>query len=197
VTAVLSRPTGLVVDHLGRRWPSTLLVIVVGAALVSLSAQVDVPNSGPVPGTLQPLAVLLVGGLLGAWRGAAAVALYLLAGAVGLPVFAGGTSGFGPTVGYLVGFVLAAFIVGAVSERSAAMPLGRRAVILLLGMVAGVAVLYALGLIVLAAQLGLDASAALDAGFTPFIGGDLVELLVAWVVALAVQALSRKASAST
>ncbi|MFL5514701.1 MAG: biotin transporter BioY, partial [Gemmatimonadales bacterium] len=95
-----------------------------GALCVAVSAQVTVPVSfSPVPMTLQPLAVLAVGGLLGGPRGLAALLTYLALGVLGLPVFAGGSGGIvhllGPTGGYLLAFPLAACLVGAlVGQRS-------------------------------------------------------------------------------
>src|SRR6266851_144590 len=110
----------LVIDH------STLIIrrtaaVVLGALVVAAAAQVSVPLPGtPVPMTLQPLAVLLVGGLLGAPLGALSMILYLAMGAAGLPVFTptvpliGVARLFGPTGGYLLAYPVAAFAVGAV-----------------------------------------------------------------------------------
>ncbi len=84
----------------------------------------------PVPITGQTMAVLLVGALLGSRRGALAVLAYIAEGLAGLPVFAGGAAGlarlFGPTGGYLVGFVAAAFLVGWLAERGWIDALARR-----------------------------------------------------------------------
>src|SRR5438045_4515944 len=110
----------LVIDH------STLIIrrtvaVVLGAILVAGAAQVAVPLPGtPVPMTLQPLAVLLVGGLLGARLGALSMILYLAMGAAGLPVFTptvplvGFARLFGPTGGYLLAYPIAAYAVGAI-----------------------------------------------------------------------------------
>src|SRR5882672_5675860 len=110
----------LVIDH------STLIIrraaaVVLGALLVAGAAQVAVPLPGtPVPMTLQPMAVLLVGGLLGARLGALSMILYLAMGAAGLPVFTptvpllGMARLFGPTGGYLLAYPVAAYAVGAV-----------------------------------------------------------------------------------
>lgn len=97
-----------------------LVAIVSGAVLLALSSRVEIPME-PVPFTLQTLAVILAGGLLG-WRlGLLAVLLWLAAGAAGLPVFAGGASGWerflGQTGGYLAGFAVAAPVVGWLAER--------------------------------------------------------------------------------
>src|ERR687893_2110175 len=96
------------------------VLVVAFSAFVALMAQVAIPL-WPVPLTLQTLAVLLTGAALGSRRGTLALLVYLAEGAVGLPVFAGGASGvaymLGPTFGYLVGFVLAAGLVGWLAER--------------------------------------------------------------------------------
>src|SRR3989440_13093484 len=115
----------LVIDH------STLVIrrvvaVVLGAALVAVAAQVSIPLPGtPVPMTLQPMAVLLVGGLLGGPLGALSMILYLAMGAAGLPVFTptvplvGVARLLGPTGGYLLAYPVAAWVVGAmVRERS-------------------------------------------------------------------------------
>ncbi|HEV8399544.1 MAG TPA: biotin transporter BioY, partial [Gemmatimonadales bacterium] len=97
--------------------------VVLGAAFVALAAQVSVPLPGtPVPMTLQPLAVLLVGGLLGARLGAASMVLYLALGIAGLPVFTptvpllGIARLLGPTGGYLLAYPVAAFAVGWLTD---------------------------------------------------------------------------------
>src|SRR5215212_6077561 len=99
--------------------------IALGTLLVAVAAQVVVPVPlSPVPMTLQPLAVLAVGGLLGAGAGVSALVLYIALGVLGLPVFAGGGSGLlhliGPTGGYLLAFPVAAGITGALVRRSPA-----------------------------------------------------------------------------
>ncbi|MBI4473498.1 MAG: biotin transporter BioY [Acidobacteria bacterium] len=97
--------------------------VVVGSFLVALSAQFAIPLPWtPVPVTLQPLAVLLVGAFLGPWRGAAAMFLYLLEGAAGLPVFTPmGAPGLarllGPTGGYLMSYPFAAYLIGHFADR--------------------------------------------------------------------------------
>ena len=166
------------------RWLAGRRTFAVGAAalVVAASAQVTVPVPlSPVPMTLQPLAVLAVGGLLGGIPGASALLLYLALGMLGLPVFAGGSGGFlhvlGPTGGYLLAFPAAAAIAGRFAgERPA---LGR----VLLGCALAMAVIHAGGAAQLAA-LGGDPAAALRVGFVPFLTGDLLKIGLAAAVIL-------------
>jgi len=155
-----------------------LLLVSSGAALVALLAQLRIPLPfTPVPLTGQTFAVLLVGAALGSRRGAASLALYSLLGVAGLPVFAGGAWGaayaFGATGGYLLGFVLAAFLVGWFAERG----LERRLATSLLPFLAGTFVIYALGAGWLAFFVGWEK--ALSQGVLPFLAGDALKLILA------------------
>lgn len=152
-----------------------------GSLLIAASAQVTVPMV-PVPVTLQTFAVLFVAMALGRAGGVAAVALYLLEGAAGLPVFAGGVGGaarlVGPTAGYLAGFLIAAAVVGTLSDRG----WGRRFGLAFPAMLLGDAVILfcgAMWLALSAAAVGGDAIAAWSAGSVPFVGGALVKSLAA------------------
>src|SRR5881392_1237458 len=105
-----------------RRAITQVLLVIAGSAIIAIAAQIAIPIPfSPVPLTLQPLAVLLVGVVLGSTRGAAALALYLLEGASGLPVFAQGHGGavwlVAATAGYLYSYPVAAWIAGWFSER--------------------------------------------------------------------------------
>jgi biotin transport system substrate-specific component len=153
-------------------------LVAAGSLLVALAAQVAVPLPfTPVPVTAQPFAVLLVGAALGARRGALAMLLYLAEGAGGWPVFAGGALGVaklvGPSGGYLVGFVPAAFVTGALAERG----WDRRFVTTWAAMALGSAALYACGLPWLARFVGADRVVAL--GLAPFLVGDVLKQLLA------------------
>jgi biotin transport system substrate-specific component len=146
-----------------------------GALVVALSAQVVVPVPfSPVPMTLQPLAVLAVGGLLGAAGGVSAVLLYIALGALGLPVFAGGGSGIlrlvGPTGGYLLAFPIAAGVTGALAGRVPRSPLR-----VLLACALSMAIIHAGGVAQLA-LLGGDPAFAMRVGFVPFLTGDLLKV---------------------
>ncbi len=152
------------------------------AACIAVGAWLQLPI-GAVPITLQPLFVFLAGYLLGPASGAAAVALYVAAGVLGLPVFAGGKAGLGvllgPTGGYLVGFILGAGVTGLAAPRGA--PLGW-----VRGVLAGaaaVAVAYLVGAARLAQVLHFDARKAIAVGVAPFIAFDAVKIAVALVIA--------------
>lgn len=155
------------------------LLVLGGAALVALVAQVEIPLK-PVPVTLQTLAVLLVGAALGWKRGAASLTTYLLAGAAGLPVFAGGSAGLakfaGPTGGYLLSYVFAAAAVGWLVQTYA---LDRRPVGAALAMLVASVVIYAFGLTWLGMVTGLKGQALLNAGLTPFLLGDSLKIALA------------------
>ena len=147
------------------------------AALIAVGAFLAVPV-GPVPIVLQNLFVFMAGLLLGARWGTAAVAIYLLAGACGLPVFSGGRGGIGhivgPTGGYLVGFLPAAYLVGVVSSR------GRNRVVFdVAGMLLGTAAIYVPGVAWLKLTTGMSLTKALALGMVPFLIGDALKIAVA------------------
>jgi biotin transport system substrate-specific component len=158
------------------------LAIAAGALLVAASAQVTVPVPlSPVPMTLQPLAVLVVGGLLGAANGAGALMLYVALGMLGLPVFAGGSAGIvhllGPTGGYLLAFPAAAAVAGRFAGSTP------RLAPALLGCALAMVVIHAGGAAQLAV-LGGDPALALRVGFVPFLTGDLLKVGLAAAVIL-------------
>jgi len=149
VEAVWPRPE----SRVGVDWR----LIVLGSWLIVVLAQVRIPI-GPVPITGQTLGVLLVGALLGSRQGPLSVAIYLGHGLIGLPVFTGGTTGMarlmGPTGGYLVGFIVAALVVGFLSERG----WRRRFTTAAAAMVIGNVCVYAVGLPWLACFIGARAA---------------------------------------
>ncbi len=165
--------------------------VVLGAVLVALAAQVSIPLPGtPVPMTLQPMAVLLVGGLLGARFGALSMILYLAMGAAGLPVFTPTVPLFGiarllgPTGGYLLAYPIAAYAVGAIvpplrsAERgSGGEDTGRQWARVLLGVLAGLVLIHLGGLAQLAIITG-NVSGAARLATWPFLLGDLLKIAV-------------------
>jgi biotin transport system substrate-specific component len=147
-----------------------------GALALALSAKIQVPFA-PVPMTLQTLVVLALGAAYGARLAAATVALYLLEGILGLPVFAGALAGpgymAGPTGGFLVGFLLAAALVGVLAERG----WDRSWVLLLAAMALGHVVIFALGFAWLAILIGPEKAFTL--GVAPFVLATIVKTLLA------------------
>ena len=168
----------VVIDRLVRGRAAADMLLVVGAsALIAISAQVAIPLPfTPVPLTLQPLAVILIGVVLGSTRGAAVAVLYLLEGLSGLPVGAQGHSGvpwlLGPTAGFLYSYPFAAWVAGFVSERG----WGNTILRALAGMLLALGVIYLGGWSWLAIQLG--ASAAFAAGVVPFVVADIVKIAI-------------------
>ena len=180
----------------GRLWPTSslnwtraILLAIIGSAIVAIAAQVSVPML-PVPMTLQTLAVLAVGAAYGARLGAITLALYALEGAVGLPVFANFQAGLFlptgeiiPSGGYIIGFILAAGLVGYLVEKG----WGANIFKLCGAMLIGAAVVYIPGLIWLVGWLGvmkgMDATSAvtvaLSTGLLPFILGDIIKAVLA------------------
>ena len=157
-----------------------VLLVLAGTGFVALAAQVsfELPFT-PVPITGQTFAVLLVGASLGALLGLASLGLYLFVGALGAPVYAEGNHGWevltGPTGGYIVGFVLAALLTGALAEQR----WDRRFSSAVAAMLSGNVLVYAVGLPWLAVDQGLGFEDTLEAGLYPFVVGDLLKLYLA------------------
>lgn len=169
-----------------------LALVALGALVIALSATVSVrlPDN-PVPITGQTFGVLLAAGALGLRRGAAATLLYVAIGVIGLPAYAEGRGGLsviasldagrlvlGATGGYLLGFVVAAAIVGRLAERRWDRRLPSSLVAMLLGNIA----IYALGLPWLAVATGYSALETITKGLLPFVAGDIVKLALAGLV---------------
>jgi biotin transport system substrate-specific component len=191
----LSSQAALIDRVVPRTALTNVALILSGALFTAYAAQLVIPM-WPVPMTAQTLAVLLVGSVLGATRGAISLIVYFSMGAAGMPVFSAATSlSFGPTFGYLVGFVAAAAAVGYLSERgwhkSVAGVLGSFAI--------ANSIIYLFGLPWLAFVLGNlgapnDLAAVTAAGLAPFIVGDVLKMiLAAALLPLAWKYLGKKA----
>jgi len=159
---------------------TSAVLVVAGACLVALCAQVSIPlGFTPVPVTGQTFAVVLVGASLGPISGAASLTLYLLAGIAGAPVYADGAHGWDVVVsatgGYLIGFVLAAALTGALAVRT----WDRRFRSATSAMLAGNVVIYLVGLPWLAWKLGTDTETTLELGLYPFVIDDVLKLYLA------------------
>ena len=189
----------LVPIRLGERassWQRHLLMIAVGTLLIILGARISfyLPGNPFVPVTLQTFGVLFGGALLGFRRSLLSVALYLLLGIIGLPVFAldattgvyrsgldtiirvgGGSFGLAPTGGYLVGFLIAGGLVGRLAELGWDRKIGGAIAAMLLGN----AVIYLLGVPWLMASTGMNLAAGLTNGLWPFLAGDAVKVVIA------------------
>ena len=192
MSSLATQPRATLVDVLlprSRSWLFDVLMVVVFSSFVALSARVAIPW-WPVPMTLQPLAVLFTGAVLGSRRGALALFVYLAEGAVGLPVFAGGAGivyMLGPTGGYLVSYPVAAGLVGWLAERGWDRKLAWTAAAMTLGLL----VIYAFGVVWLVGFLG-DLWASLVQGMLIFIPGDLVKIVIATLALPGGWALARR-----
>jgi biotin transport system substrate-specific component len=155
------------------------------AALMAVGAYIHIPI-GPVPIVLTNLFVLLAGLLLGSHWGIASAGLYLFVGAIGMPVFYGGKGGlahiFGPTGGYLFGFVLSAWITGFISERARHSLKGG-----IVAVIIGSATVYCLGVPWLKMMTKMSWNKALVAGMIPFLIGDAIKAAVAIILVRAVR----------
>jgi biotin transport system substrate-specific component len=155
-------------------------------ALTAMGALISIPLQ-PVPVTLQTLFLYLAGSLLGGSLGALSQLIYVILGVIGLPVFSGGKAGlgifFGPTGGYVIGFVAGAFVTGRIVQSRENPGL----VWLVFAMLAGTAVVYSLGVLqlVLVGKLSLEKAAVV--GVLPFLPGDALKIAAASVIALKVR----------
>ena len=159
--------------------------LIAGFALLTAAlAQVRIPlGFTPVPVTGQTLAVLLAGASLGAWRGASSQLLYWLMGMVGLPFYSNGSGGWsvatGPTMGYLVGFIVAAAVVGRLAEYRH----DRHLLTSVAAMTMGSMIIYVCGATWLAINLGIPLATgeqnAISLGVTPFLVGDVIKMCLA------------------
>lgn len=155
------------------------LLVVGGALLTAACAQVSITLPfTPVPITGQTFAVLLVGLGSGMTIGASSQALYVVLGAVGLPFYAGGDSGWevatGATSGYLVGFVIAAALVGRLAE----MGQDRNVITSIPAVLTGTVVIYVSGCIGLMIVVGYSLAEAVEKGVAPFLIGDAIKILL-------------------
>ncbi len=166
------------------------VLVVSAAGLTGLCAQISIHTPlSPVPFTLQTFAVLVAGAVLGSMRSTVAMALYLAVGVAGVPWFAHGTSGsHDPSFGYIIGFILAAGVVGRLSERRA----DRHVLSTAAQFVVGSVLVYAVGATWLAIDLHLSASQAVNLGVRPFLGTDAIKAGLAALVLPSAWALTGK-----
>ena len=164
-------------DYIASTKAANIALVLGGSAFVGISAQVVIPLPfTPVPLTLQTFAVLLVGAALGTWRGVASMVVYAAAGTAGVPWFSAGSSGWGgASYGYILGFILAAGIVGRLAERGATRTPVRTAGLMVLGN----AVIYAVGVSYLKFAIDASWAMALSLGMIPFLLGDALKIALA------------------
>lgn len=180
--ALATPAPGVLADAVGTRTAIRNVILVIGgAAFVGLAAQVSIPLPfTPVPLTGQTFAVLLTAGVLGAGRGVASMLLYAALGLAGVPWFAGGSAAFNDGVlvvsfGYIVGFVVAAALVGYLAQRGNTRTPLRTAGVMVLGNL----IIYAIGATWLAAAINVSLSTAFEIGVQPFLLGDGLKILLA------------------
>ncbi|MDR2803858.1 MAG: biotin transporter BioY [Treponema sp.] len=167
------------------------------AALIAAGTFISIPLPfTPVPIVLQNMFALMAGLTLGPAIGGSAVALYLIAGAIGLPVFAGATGGFvhffGPTGGFLFGYLFSAILAGLIAgtpQSGKNTPVYR----ILLAGIAGILIVYVPGVLRLKAVLNVSWAGALATGFTPFIIGDTIKTVIAVIAAGSLRKSAAKA----
>ncbi|MFC5185622.1 biotin transporter BioY [Actinomadura harenae] len=171
------RPVAVLSDLLPGSLARDAALVAGAAALVGVAAQISIPLPGtPVPVSGQTFAVLLAGAALGRTRAALGMLLYLAAGVAGVPWFAEGTSGASmATLGYVLGFVLAAAVVGRLAERGG----DRTPLRTVATMTFGTVLIYLVGVPYLMASLHVGLEKALHLGVTPFLAGDVLKVLLA------------------
>lgn len=176
-TFAIQQRRRVLADFLPHSTLTTLALIVGGATFVGLLAQISIPLSfTPVPVTGQTLGVLLVGPALGGRRALASLALYMVAGLAGVPWFAHGASGYPTaTFGYLLGFIIAAYVLGVAAERGVDRSVLRSVPAMLLAE----ALVFALGVTWLKFAVHVSISQAISLGFTPFVLGEILKSAMA------------------
>ncbi len=175
--ALASPAPRVLADYAARTALAQIVLVFSGAAFVGIAAQIAIPLPfTPVPLTLQTFAVLLAGAALGSLRGVASMALYALMGVVGVPWFSEGSSGFSTaSFGYILGFILAAFIVGRLAERGASTTPIHSAALMVIGNLA----IYAVGVTWLKFAIDSSWATALSLGVVPFLIGDAIKIALA------------------
>ena len=175
--AVAAPAPAVLGDYVARTKVATVALVLGGAAFVGISAQVVIPLPfTPVPLTLQTFAVLLVGAALGTWRGIASMIVYAAAGTAGVPWFSAGSSGWGgASYGYILGFIVAAGIVGRLAEQGSTRTALRTAGLMVIGNV----VIYAIGVTYLKFAIDVTWAMALSLGMVPFLLGDALKIALA------------------
>lgn len=176
-TIAIPQSRRVLADLIPKSVMSTLALVIGGATFVGLLAQVSIPLSfTPVPVTGQTLGVLLVGPALGGRRALASMVLYVGAGLAGVPWFAHGASGYPTaTFGYLLGFVVASYVLGVAAQSGVDRSVIRSVPAMLLAEV----VVFAFGVTWLKFALDATVSQAIAWGLTPFLLGEVMKSVLA------------------
>jgi biotin transport system substrate-specific component len=193
VSIAQPRNVTIIDNVISRSRVSDVVLVLVGVVLTALAAQVQIPAL-PVPFTLQTLAVLVIGATYGSSRGAITMSAYAVVGVLGFPVFAGGASGIavilGATGGFLLGFIFAAALIGRLAELN----WSSDALKMFVSYVLGSAVIYAIGVPVLAMSAFASDLVAAMTYMLPYLIWDAVKAVIAaallptaWVVVKAIK----------
>ncbi|MDE7362717.1 MAG: biotin transporter BioY [Oscillospiraceae bacterium] len=161
----------------------SMVFMAIFAALICVAAPYAIPMPGLVPISLGTFAIYLTGAMLGGKRGTVAVCVYILLGAIGLPVFTAFSGGFaklfGPTGGYIIGYIPLVLLTGIFADRSA-----KKRWLMPIGMVLGTAVMYAFGTAWYMIMNGTPLGAALMSCVVPFLIGDTLKMVLATAVSV-------------
>ncbi|WP_302625719.1 biotin transporter BioY [uncultured Eubacterium sp.] len=162
-----------------------MVLIAIFTALIAVCSWIRIPIE-PVPFTLQTFAVFVATGLLGAKRGVVSVIVYILLGVIGIPVFAGFTSGpsviAGPTGGYIVGFIFTAIITGVIIESSKKLQTNMRIAIMVIAMIVGAVVYFAIGTIWFMVITKTGMLSTLSICVFPYLIPDLIKIAIATII---------------
>ena len=177
MTTIVVNDRRVLADYVPATALANVLLVVGAAAFVGLLAQVSIPlGFTPVPLTGQTLGVVLAGAALGWWRALASMSLYTLAGIAGLPWFAGHAHGFPTyTFGYLLGFVVAGTVLGALSERGQ----DRSVFSAFPAMLTAEVLIFVFGVTWLKYSAHYSVAQAIAGGLTPFLGGEAIKIALA------------------
>lgn len=170
-----SRPALVLADLVPGARVRDIALTLAGTAFITVAGYIAIPLPfTPVPLSLATFAVLLTGAALGPARGATSALLYLVLGVVGVPLFAGGNAGWAfSSFGYIVGYVIAALLVGSLARRRA-----DRTVLSTIGLAGlGSLTIYACGVPWLAGFVGVDLATAITLGVVPFLIGDAIKIV--------------------
>lgn len=175
--AITAPAPRVLADIVPRTWWRETIVVLGGSLFVGLSAQIAIPLPfTPVPLTLQTFAVLLTAAALGSVRGVLSMLVYAVVGIIGVPWFAEGSSGISaPSFGYILGFIVAAAVVGRIAESGATRSVSRTAALMITGNV----IIYSFGVAWLAFALDTPLANALSIGLVPFLFGDAIKIAAA------------------